>query len=243
MRLAAIRSMHRRGRRDLPMPGSPESSTTRPSPPLARCQRRSSSSISSLAADERRQRLARAAPRSGFRRRSRRSTRQAGTGSANPFSFDRAEVAQLEQPADQPLRARRDHDRVRLRHRLQAGREVRGFADDRRAPALARADQIADHDQAGGDADADLQAHPSAREPPDGVNQREAGPHCPLGIVLVRLRIAEIDEHAVAHILGHKALEATDLLGHAGVIRPEHLAQILGVKSDRAPLSQPGRRT
>ena len=38
-----------------------------------------------------------------------------------------------------------------------------------------------------------------------------ARPDRPLGIVLVRLRIAEIDEHPVAHVLGDKAAEALDV--------------------------------
>ena len=73
-----------RTRRDLPIPGSPDSSTTWPSPSLACCQRRSSSAISS------------SRPTSGVRpavwRASKRpsarpspSTRQAASGSAKPL--------------------------------------------------------------------------------------------------------------------------------------------------------------
>ena len=38
------------------------------------------------------------------------------------------------------------------------------------------------------------------------IDDREPGPHRPLGVVLVRLRPAEIGEHAVAHVLGDVAL-------------------------------------
>ena len=71
--------------RDLPRPGSPETSTTWPSPALARAQRRNSRSISSsrptsgVSAD----------PRNASNRLSTalgRSTCHAGTGSAMPFS-------------------------------------------------------------------------------------------------------------------------------------------------------------
>ena len=65
----------------------------------------------------------------------------------------RAEVGQLEQPADQPARRLADHDAARLGERLQPGREVRRLADHRLLLRRALADQLADHDQAGRDAD------------------------------------------------------------------------------------------
>jgi hypothetical protein len=45
----------------------------------------------------------------------------------------------------------------------------------------------------------------------------------------MRLRIAEIDQDAVAHIFGDKAGEAGDGVGDAAMIGAENLAQILGV--------------
>ena len=47
-------------------------------------------------------------------------------------------------------------------------------------------------------------------EPADGLDQLQTGADRPLGIVLVRLRIAEIDQHAVAHVLGDEAVEPGD---------------------------------
>ena len=64
-----------------------------------------------------------------------------------------AEVGQLEQAADQPARRLADHDAAWLGQRLQPGREVRRLADYRLLLCRALADQLADHDQAGGDAD------------------------------------------------------------------------------------------
>ena len=74
-----------------------------------------------------------------------------------PFSAIGAEIAVFEQAADPPSRARGDDDLVRLGQGLQAGGEVRRFADDRLLLRRALADQIADDDQPGGDADARLQ--------------------------------------------------------------------------------------
>jgi hypothetical protein len=47
------------------------------------------------------------------------------------------------------------------------------------------------------------------------------------------MRIAEIDQHAVAHILGDKAAGPADRVGNAAVISADHLAQILGIEAHR----------
>src|SRR4029077_10238730 len=47
------------------------------------------------------------------------------------------------------------------------------------------------------------------------------------------LRIAEIDQHAVAHIFSNETAKALDLCGHCGVVSAEHLAQILWVEPRR----------
>ena len=97
---------------------------------------------------------------------------------------------------------------------LQPGGEVRRLADD---PALlcgTLADQIADHGEPGGDAEPHAQIL-ARRQSADRLDHRQPGAHRPLGIVLMRLRIAEIDQHPVAHVLGDKAVEAADRLATA----------------------------
>ena len=144
----------------------------------------------------------------------------------------RAEICELEQPADLPARRFGDDERVRRGQRLQPGGEVRRLADD---PALLRgalADQIADHGEPGGDAEPHAQILPR-RQSADRLDHRQPGAHRPLGIVLMRLRIAEIDQHPVAHVLGDKAVEAADRLGDGAVVGADQLAQILRVKTRR----------
>jgi hypothetical protein len=51
--------------------------------------------------------------------------------------------------------------------------------------------------------------------------------------MLVRLRIAEIYQHSVAHILGDEPTEPDDGLGHVYLIEDDHLAQILRVEPYR----------
>ena len=146
------------------------------------------------------------------------------------LDLDGAETADLEEIADQPARARGDDDRVRLGQGLQAGGEVGGFADDRLLLSRACADQVADHHQPGGDPDPRLKLGGFDIEATDSFDQAQPCPDRPLGIVLMRSRIAEIDQNPVAHVLGDKTVEAPDDIGDGAVIRGDDLAQILGIK-------------
>ena len=143
-----------------------------------------------------------------------------------------AEVAKLEEIAEQSAGRGGDDDRIRLGQPLHPGGEVRRIADDRLLPRRAGAQQIANDDEAGGDADA--QPQPLRRfQRADGIDQGQSGPDRPLGVVLMRLRIAEIDQNPVAHVFGDKAVEAGDRVGDAAVVGADHLAQILGIKPRR----------
>jgi hypothetical protein len=64
-----------------------------------------------------------------------------------------------------------------------------------------------------------------------------------LGIVLIRLGISEINQHAVAHILGDKTAKAADGVGHAAMVGADDLAQVLGIVGWTEALNRPGRRT
>ena len=64
-------------------------------------------------------------------------------------------------------------------------------------------------------------------------DQVETGTHRPLSVVLVRLRIPEIDQNSVAHVLGDKPGEARDRIGDAAVIGADNLSQILGIEALR----------
>src|SRR5215468_793671 len=186
-------------RRDLPMPGSPETSTTRPSPDFACCQRRNKRSSSS------------SRPTSGVvceRNASKRlttplspTTRQAGCGSPKPASGwgPRSSISNKV-----PICRRVASATTRV-----PGREVWRLAND--APLLRRtcADQIAHDDEASGDANPNVQRL-LCGEPADRVDDREPGAGRALGVVLMRPRIAEIDEHPVAHIFGDKTAKAAD---------------------------------
>jgi hypothetical protein len=72
------------------------------------------------------------------------------------LQLDRTKVRVLEETAGQPPCARRDHHGIGLGQRLQPRREVRRFANQRLFLRGTFADQIADDNEAGGDADPQL---------------------------------------------------------------------------------------
>ena len=65
------------------------------------------------------------------------------------------------------------------------------------------------------------------------LGQRQPGADRPLGLVLVRLRPAEVGEHAIAHVLGDVAAPALDHLGAAFLIGADHPAHVLGIEPRR----------
>jgi len=145
-----------------------------------------------------------------------------------------AEIGQPEQIADQAAGGAGEDDLSGSRQSLQACGEVGGLACDRLLLRRALADQIADDDKPGGYADADSELLRST-----GLQARhrrfyfEPGPHRPLGVVLVRPRIAEIGQHPVAHKLGDKAVIARDDAGNGVLIGADLFAQFLGVEPRR----------
>ena len=143
-----------------------------------------------------------------------------------------AEVLKLEQIAEELPRALSDDDAVRLCNALQARRKVRRLADDRLLLSRTRSDQVADDHQPGRDADAGLQGSAGLQRS-HGCDQLQPRSHRPLGVVLMRLRIAEIDEHPVAHVLRHEPAEALHGLGDALLIGRNDLAQVLRVHARR----------
>jgi hypothetical protein len=65
---------------------------------------------------------------------------------------------------------------------------------------------------------------------PHGLENAQAAPHRPLGIVFVRLRIAKVDQQPVAQILRDVPLKSGDHLGTGRLIGPHHLAPVFGVE-------------
>ena len=70
-------------------------------------------------------------------------------------------------------------------------------------------------------------------EAPDSVDQAQPRPDRPLGIVLMRSRVAQIGQYAVAHVLGDETIEPGDDLGDDAIIGGDDFAQFLGIEPRR----------
>ena len=136
-------------------------------------------------------------------------------------------------PPKQILRRLADQDRVGRGERLQPCREIWRFADDGALLRGAAADDLADHDEAGRDADARLNPRAIGQlDACDFGQDIDRGANRPLRRVLEGARKAEIGQHAVAHEFGDEAAEPSDRAGHGVLIAADQRAQKLGI--DRA---------
>ena len=144
----------------------------------------------------------------------------------------RSEILDLEERTDLPPRTVTNHECARLGQRLQPGGEVRGLADHSAFLRRTRADQISDHNEAAGDAKPHAQRFRCCQRV-DCVDDGEPRSHRPFGVVLMRLRIAEIDQHPVTHVLGDKAGVLADGVGDTAVIGADQFPQILWIKPCR----------
>ena len=70
--------------------------------------------------------------------------------------------------------------------------------------------------------------HQTRTERPHGVEDAKPCADRPLRIVLVGLGIAEVDQQAIAEILGDMAVKGLDHLGTGLLIGPHHRAVVFG---------------
>ena len=134
--------------------------------------------------------------------------------------------------AEQFSSALGDDDRVWLGNPLQACRQVWGLSNNRLLLSSTRSNQVADHDQSGGDAQTGSQGS-TGLQPSHRFDQLQPCAYRPLGIVLMCFRIAEVHKHAVAHVLCYEPAEALHSFGDALLIGGNDLAQVLRVHAGR----------
>ena len=164
----------------------------------------------------------------------------------NPMQMERrsallvgtlTEVLAEEIALGQPMRGLADRDGIGCGQPLDLGRDVGRLAQGELLAARTGA-HLAHHDGAGVDADTDRDAQGVAGlqrgvQRADRLHDPEPGAHGALRIVLVRLRVAVVDEEAVAEVLRDVSLEALDHLGTARLVGAHHLAEVLGVETAR----------
>ena len=232
-------SARRRSRRastilDLPIPGSPPSSTTWPSPARASAQRSSSRRELLIASDQRRHQVADAAPRSDPRQGAPPRPRNACTASPKPLTAagGKGSSSKSSPSSCRVLAAMTTPPRPATCCRRAARFGVSPTTVCSWAVPLT--DQLADHHQAGRDPDPSRQRLARLRvELHDAVSHLQSRLDRALGLVLVRLRPTEISEHAIAHIFRYMPAPALDHLGATLLISPDQLAHILGVEPRR----------
>jgi hypothetical protein len=120
---------------------------------------------------------------------------------------------------------------------LQAGRQIRGLAEGQLL-LPGTASHVPHDDQAGVDAQARCQAHPplwfqARRELPQGFEYPEPGPHGPLRVIFVCQRVAEVNQQAIAEVLGDMAFKAGNHLGAGVLIGAHDFPELFGVKLRR----------
>jgi len=135
-----------------------------------------------------------------------------------------AKIAIVEEVAQQPARVCSNDDGVRLGQGLQPRGEVRRLAGD-----IVLYNLAADDNQPGGDPDPRVKFFGLVQllYP---VDQRQTASRGALGIILVRLRIAEINQDAVAHVAGDKPAKPLDDPCDAAMVGADDPAQILGIE-------------
>ena len=154
------------------------------------------------------------------------------------FERMRAEPLAGKDVADEIVRSGADQNGVGTGEALQTGGEVGRVADDRLLARGAFADRLADHHEPARDTDAHGEAGPVAAGYP-GVERRhrfedrEASANRALGVLLLRVRVAEINEDAIAHELGDVAIETPDSFAHRLLIGADHIAHVLGIEPRR----------
>ena len=112
----------------------------------------------------------------------------------------RPEILNLEQRANLPTGALGDDHRIGCSQRLEPGGEVRRLTNDRLLLRGTCPNQITDDHKSTGDPNACLELDRFDIEATDSVDSPQPRPDRPLGVILMRSRVAEINQYTVAHV-------------------------------------------
>jgi hypothetical protein len=149
----------------------------------------------------------------------------------NSLEFVPPEVFVVERGAGKTVGQFPDHHGVGRRRGLDPCGQVQCVADGDAFLRRSLADQLADYHQTRGDADPDLQPDWYRQlQRRHRVKQRKSGTNRPFRVILVRFRIAEIDEGSIAHVFGNRTAEHADGAGTSYLKCTNHLAQFFGIE-------------
>ncbi len=114
---------------------------------------------------------------------------------------------------------------------MQPGGEIRPLAQNLVVIGSSRSVEITHDHQAGGDAQPHLKRLPALQKA-DPLDHSQRGAHRLLRIVLLGVRVTEVDEHAVTNATGNEATEPGHSLGNALLVGADHLMKVFDVKMD-----------
>src|SRR5438874_577457 len=142
-------------------------------------------------------------------------------------------------PLNQPLGGSTHQHRVRRGKPLEVSRNIRGLT--KRQPFVPAASSYLAHDdqsrvdaQAHGESNA-LRLFQTRFQRAQGLENAQSGTYGSRRIVFMRLRIAKVDQQAIAEILRNSALEVLDDLRAGCLVGPYDLAVVLEVEPARQP--------
>ena len=127
-----------------------------------------------------------------------------------------------------------DHDCVGRGQPLETGGQV-GRVPEGQVFVPPAAAHLADHHPPGVDADPHRQAdarvpQQAGRQRPHRLQHAQAGAHGALRVIFMRLRIAKVDEQAIAQVLGDMPSKALDHGDAGGLVGADHLAEVFGIE-------------
>ena len=123
-----------------------------------------------------------------------------------------------------------NHNRARLRDRLESGRQVRRVADHGLLLSGPGAEQIANDHRPSRDPHPHTQRTGRGDELRGCIHESQTRPHRMLSVILMRPGIAEIGEDAVAHVFADEAAMTGDKRRATMVIGGEDAAHILRIE-------------
>ena len=160
--------------------------------------------------------------------------RPGGSGRVEPLQRLESEGLQFERPAQQPTSGLGDEHAPRLGQGLQTRRQIGRVADHGLFLRRSRSDEIADDDDAGRYADADLQRLTGGSfELPGDRRDVQRRPDRPFGVFFMGAREAEIGENAVAHEFRDKPVVARHRARTGVLVAADDIAHVLGIEPRR----------
>ncbi len=122
------------------------------------------------------------------------------------FERHRAEITVFEVTGSEPARAGRENDGAGLRDGLQTSSKIWRFTDSRPAFRGALGNEISNNDHAGCDTDTGRELLLGGRFEPRDWATMKSSPNRALGIVLVRVGKAEIDQQPITEELSDETV-------------------------------------